>query len=237
MAGEGSRFTKLGLQTPKPLIQVAGRPMVEWALESLAGHTFSQIIFVVLQEHEASFGVISLLTKLAGEKCRVVLIDRVTEGQLCTVMAAKKWILPDEDLLIASSDTYVRSDLHKDIAKCTDDCHGIISVADMPGDRWSFVRTNSDGYVVAVAEKERISDMASTGLYYFSKGHEFIAAANEIIENHEKSVGEYYVMPVYQKYIQRNLGIKVSLASKMLDMGTPETAYQSAQALGKTYSN
>ena len=235
MAGRGSRFSKTGVQTPKPLIQVAARPMVEWALESLVGLTYSQIIFVILQEHDASFGVSNLLTTIAGDKCKIVPIDRVTEGQLCTVMAAKKWILPEDDLLIASSDTYVRSNLAQDIAERSDDCHGIISVACMPGDHWSFVRTNAEGSVVAVAEKERISDMASTGLYYFSKGHEFISAAKEIIENHEKSAGEYYVMPVYQKYIYRNLDVRISLASEMLDMGTPGAAHQSAEVLSKSY--
>ena len=72
-----------------------------------------------------------------------------------------------------------------------------------PGDRWSFARTDASGRVVEVAEKRRISELASTGLYYFSHADELVATAREMFANGETTRGEYYVMPVYQKYIAR----------------------------------
>jgi len=223
MAGRGARFATSGVDTPKPLIQVAGRPMVVWALESL-GELLpgARIVFVVLKDHETNYGVSELLRSVAGPSARIVLIDEVTEGQLCTVLAAAPHLNGDEDLLVASCDTYIVSDLAKDIRERQVDCHGIISVADMPGDRWSFARTDETGRVVEVAEKERISDHASTGLYYFSHAQEFITVAEEMVRNREKTRGEYYVIPVYQKYIQRGWRVDVSVADRMWDMGTPE---------------
>lgn len=222
MAGRGSRFADRGVKTPKPLIPVLGRPMVAWALQSLVGIPYTQIIFVALAEHETSHGVTTLLRNLVGRQVDVILLDAVTEGQLCTVMAARESIDTDEDLLIASSDTYVVSNLAQDIAERQPDSRGIISVTDMPGDHWSFARTGETGRVVEVAEKVRISDHASTGLYYFSNGKEFVAIAEEMIRNGEKTRGEYYVISVYQKYIQRGWRVDVSRASEMWDMGTPE---------------
>jgi dTDP-glucose pyrophosphorylase len=92
----------------------------------------------------------------------------------------------------------------------------------MSGDNWSFARTDKTGRVVEVAEKLRISDYASTGLYYFSSGREFVSVAAEVISNGEKTKGEYYVIPVYQKYIQRGLDVRTSAASELWDMGTAE---------------
>lgn len=222
MAGRGSRFADQGVNISKPLIPVHGRPMVAWALDSLYALAYSQIIFIVLQEHETAFGVTNLLSGLVGTTVQVIIIPSVTEGQLCTVLAAKELIDTDEDILIASADTYIRSSLHQDIMRRKPDCRGIISVANLPGERWSFARTDGDGRVVEVAEKVRISDHASTGLYYFSSGREFVSVADEMIAHQEKTCGEYYVIPVYQKYIKRGLRVEISLASEMWDMGTPE---------------
>src|SRR5262245_34697805 len=164
MAGRGSRFAGANLETPKPLIPIARRPMVSWALRSLARMPYTQILFVALAEHEARFGLTDLLLGIEGPKAQVILLDEVSEGQLCTVLAARDHIDTDEDLLIASSDTYVVSNLAQDIARRHPACRGIISVTEMPGSQWSFARADEMGRVVQVAEKERISDHASTGL-------------------------------------------------------------------------
>lgn len=223
MAGRGSRFSMQGITTPKPFIPIMNRPMVAYALDSLKGVSYSKIIFIILAEHEEMFNMTRLLKSLSiSVPVDVILLDEVTEGQLCTVLAARELINTDEDLLIASSDTYVVSDLGQDIASRGSDCKGIISVADMPGERWSFAKVDESGKVVEVAEKVRISNHASTGLYYFSNGKEFVAIADEMIQNQEKTRGEYYVIPVYQKYIARGWRVDISIAYEMWDMGTPE---------------
>jgi UDP-N-acetylglucosamine diphosphorylase / glucose-1-phosphate thymidylyltransferase / UDP-N-acetylgalactosamine diphosphorylase / glucosamine-1-phosphate N-acetyltransferase / galactosamine-1-phosphate N-acetyltransferase len=78
------------------------------------------------------------------------------------------------------------------------------------------------GRVLEVAEKVRISDHASTGLYYFASGRELLTVADEMIAKQEMTNGEYYVIPVYQKYIQRGWRVQIAIASEMHDMGTPE---------------
>lgn len=224
MAGRGARFANQGVQTPKPLIEVRGRPMVAWALDGLvdALAIASRVIFVVLREHEERFGLRTLLPSLTGVPTEVVAIDGVTEGQLCTVLAATPQLDLEADLLVAACDTYVAPGIARDIQARTADSHGIISVVHAPGDRFSFARTDASGRVVEVAEKVRISDNASTGLYYFSSARELVEAGKEMIAREEKMRGEYYVIPVYQKYIERGWRVDVSLAPEMHDMGTPE---------------
>lgn len=235
MAGRGSRFAGTSANMPKPLIEVAGEPMLAWAWRSLHGLPISHAIFVALAEHEHQFGVTSLARDLAGPKAEVILLDDVTEGQVCTVLTARHLIDDDEDLLIASADTYVVSLLREDIAQQPSNCRGLISVARMPGDRWSFALADTDGRVIRVAEKDRISDLASTGLYYFRSGAEFVRLADEMIHDQEKTKGEYYVMPVYGRYLSRGLEVRVSVAEQMWDMGVPEALATFEQWLaGKT---
>ena len=221
MAGRGSRFADRGISTPKPIIDVQGQPMLSWALKSLDGLPYSKIIFIILKEHHTQHGLADWLRKFDPD-CEVIMLDDVTEGQLATVLAARQWISDDEDVLVMSCDTYVRSDLAHDILNRSTNCEGLISVADMPGDRWSFARVDDAGTVVEVAEKVRISNHASTGLYYFSNGKLLVEIGEEMIRNQEKTRGEYYVIPVYQKYIARGWQVGISEASEMWDMGTPE---------------
>ena len=223
MAGRGSRFANCGITLPKPLIPIKGKPMVFWALQSLRGFSFSQIIFLVLSDHEKKFKVSEELKKYVKSPFKIILINEVTEGQLSTTLAAKRYIDTDEDVLITSSDTFVKSDLAEDIRNKFSDTMGIISVANVPGDSWSFARTDENGRVVEVSEKIRISEFASTGLYYFSNGHQFVQVAEMIISNCEKTQKEYYVSSVYKKYIESECRIDVSLADEMWDMGTPNS--------------
>ncbi|MDW8465870.1 MAG: glycosyltransferase family 2 protein [Chloroherpetonaceae bacterium] len=226
MAGRGSRFLNAGETTPKPLIAVRGKPMLYWAMKSVEGVDYSQLIFIALREHDERYGVTTMLKTLYGKNAEIILLDEVTEGQLCTVLSAEDALDSPEDVLVMSADTFVKSKIGKHIAERRDDCAGIISVANLPGDRWSFAKVDETGRVVEVAEKQRISDYASTGLYYFSDGKEFVKEAKTMIANKEKTCGEYYVIPVYQKLIAKGRRVEISLADKVYDMGTPEALKQ-----------
>ena len=230
LAGRGVRMNEYTL--PKPLVTVAGRPMIAWALDSLKDIPRRQLVFVTLAEHERDFGIAKQLRELGGPDAAIVLLPGVTAGQLCTVLEARQFFRDEEDLLIASADTMVVSDLGRTIAARRPDCRGIISVANLPGERWSFARTDATGQVVEVAEKVRISDHASTGLYYFARTADFLETADEMISRQEKTRGEYYVIPVYQKYIERGWRVDIDRARQMWDLGTPEAkaAFEAQQA-------
>lgn len=227
MAGRGSRFATANVERPKPLIPVMGKSMLGWALKSIEKVSWSNIIFIALREHEDTFGVRKELVSLVKTPFELVLLDDVTEGQLCTVLAAKSFLQSDEDVLIISSDTWVVSDIGRHITEKKSDCAGLISVASLPGNQWSFAKTDQTGKVVQVAEKERIADHASTGLYYFSNAQLFVDRAEEMITKGEKTKNEFYVIPLYQKYIDKGEYIGISQAEAMYDMGTPESLSQS----------
>jgi len=223
MAGRGSRFSNKGYTTPKPLIEVAGKPMYEWALQSLIGLEVRLLIVITLKEHENKFGISNRLAQIWNGQFQLVSIDDVTEGQLCTVLAAEELINVDEDILIISSDTLVVSELSKDIQNNKKSLNGLISVMNLPGEQWSFAKTNDKGIVTKVAEKMRISDHASTGMYYFSNGKEFTEFGKKMILENKRTKGEFYVIPVYNEFITHQKIVGISVANEMWDMGTPES--------------
>src|SRR5690606_3392319 len=157
-------------EIPKPLIDISGRPMIAWALKSVLSLPSCRYIFVVLREHEKRYQIGNLLRRYIVNPFDLVELDQVTQGQLCTVLEAKHLLDPDEEVLIGSSDTLVEGDIYRDINGSSFD--GIISVVNLPGDQWSFAKTDDYGRVVEVTEKIRISDNASTGLYYFRRARD-----------------------------------------------------------------
>jgi UDP-N-acetylglucosamine diphosphorylase / glucose-1-phosphate thymidylyltransferase / UDP-N-acetylgalactosamine diphosphorylase / glucosamine-1-phosphate N-acetyltransferase / galactosamine-1-phosphate N-acetyltransferase len=221
MAGRGSRFLKEGEITPKPFIQVGGKPLFWWALQSINNIKYTKLIVVSLKVHDKKFNIINEFIKYGYTNVEYIFLDETTEGQLCTVLAARHFINNKEDILIINSDTYVISNIGKDIENRSNKCDGIISVYNAPGEQWSFARTDQFGKVIEVAEKNKISNNASTGLYYFSNGISFLEFADRLILNKLKTKGEYYIMPLYQEYIDKGHEINISRASEMWDLGTP----------------
>ncbi len=220
LAGRGSRYSNVGYTIHKPLIEVSGKPMLYHAFQSVKQVKYSKVIFIALKEHEKSFGVNKIIKEQITEDFELILLDEVTDGQLCTVLTASKYFKENEGLLIAASDSYIESNIGYKIENS--DVDGIISVIDIPGEQWSFAKTDENENVIEVTEKVRISNHASTGLYYFKNAKQFEVEARNIVLNKEITKGEYYIMPLYNKLIKNGAIIKLSHATSMWDMGTPE---------------
>ena len=176
LAGRGSRYSNVGYTIPKPLIEVSGKPMLYYAFQSVKQVKYSKVIFIALEEHEKSFGVNKIIKEQITEDFELILLDEVTDGQLCTVLTASKYFKENEGLLIAASDSYIESNIGFEIKNS--DADGIISVIDIPGEQWSFAKTDENENVIEVTEKVRISNHASTGLYYFKNAKQFEVEAS-----------------------------------------------------------
>jgi dTDP-glucose pyrophosphorylase len=88
--------------------------------------------------------------------------------------------------------------------------------------------------VTRVAEKERISALASTGLYYFSSAREFATAGDSIIAERQKTRDEYFVIPVYQHLIEKGARVGTSEALEVWDMGNPTALEEFTAHLGRS---
>lgn len=235
MAGRGRRFSAAGGSTvsasvPKPLIDVAGRPMLWWSLRSLAGLRPRRLVFVVRAEDERRAGIVSQTRDLCsdlesegvlrtGELCFVE--EEQPSGQLTSVLAAAEHVDPDAGLLVAGCDTWVVSPLARQLRDLPASARGLIPVADLPGDRWSFAEAGPAGVIRRVAEKERISSHACVGLYYFTSGDDFLRQARRFVKAGRRLKGEYYVAPLYQQMIDKGAEIRIGPVEAVHEMGTP----------------
>lgn len=227
MAGRGSRFLQESNKNPeyakpKPLINIAGHAMIEWALSSVPFRKEDKLIFLVLKEHVENFEIDESIKLIFGNQAIVLMVDKLTEGAACTALLAREFINNDEPLLITDSDHYIDGkSLFRDI-ESREKIDGIIPVFYANNSKWSFSKIDEQGYVIEVAEKIQISRNANIGAYYFKKGRDFVWAAEEMIEENDRTNGEYYIAPVYNYMIRRGKMITLSRPRFVHGLGTPK---------------
>lgn len=221
MAGRGSRFRNVGINTPKPLIKLAGQELVFHSLEGLPITAGDTLILISLKPDQVKNSIEkNLKIRYPNVNIHWIEINEVTEGQLCTVLLAKALINKDEPLIIHNCDTSFRSNINSIIKN--QEIDGAISCFKASGSQWSYAKFNELGYATETAEKIEISDNATIGLYYFKNGSIFVDLAEQMIANKEKTKNEYYIAPLYNKLIKMNHKIICDPVISFKPIGTPE---------------
>ena len=220
MAGAGSRFEQAGYTFPKPLIDVNGKPMIQRVVENI--NIDATHIFIVQKSHYEKYSLQHTLN-LISPGCKIVRVDGVTEGAACTTLLAKEYINNDNPLVLANSDQYVDWDSSQYMYSCmTDDIDGSILTFNSTHPKWSYAKTNDQGFVIEVAEKKPISENATVGIYFWKKGKDYVKCAESMIEKNIRVNNEFYVCPVYNEAILKHAKIKTFHIEKMWGLGTPE---------------
>lgn len=224
MAGEGRRFVDADFKQPKPFIDVAGQTMIQRVLNNL-NHKAFRTVAVVRTSHLAAAPELGRM--LNDEGVHVVPTDGLTEGSSCTVLLARRQIDPDAPLLIANCDQIIDFDCRTFIDDCLKrDLDGSILVFRDPArnPKWSFARLGANDLVCEVKEKVAISDLATVGVYLFTKGRSFLDAAIDMIARNERVNGEFYTCPVYNYMIAEGMrvGVYEIPTSAMHGIGVPE---------------
>lgn len=199
MAGEGKRFIISGFDVPKPLIDVLGKPMIQWAVDTLGLH--GKKIFIIRSQHK-KYGLHQVLKDKYND-CEIIDIDYVTEGAVCTCLLAKRFIDNDEDLVIANCDQIMEWDADKFLSfveSSTYDGVVVTYYANTPLN--SYVKLNDDGIATQFKEKEVISNESLNGIHYWKKGSDFVYSAEKMIELDERANNEFYIAPTYNYLVE-----------------------------------
>lgn len=225
MAGEGSRFAKAGFAKPKPFIDVLGKPMIEWVIENLKVPGANFILIARKSHLDAEKELVKALEK--KHSIKFIAIDQLTEGTACTVLFARQLINNETPLLIANSDQYVEFDLSSMLSDAQSrklDGSILTFIDEERNPKWSFARVNERNEVEEVKEKVAISDKATVGIYFFSRGKDFVNAAIDMIVHNERVNNEFYTCPVYNWGIRNGgrYGIYDVPSGSMHGLGTPE---------------
>lgn len=219
MAGDGQRFLDYGYNLPKFLININGKTMIERAIKSL--NIDGNYTYIVQKKHYDLYNLQETLN-LITPGCNIILLENKTDGAARTVLFAESIINNNSPLIIFNSDQIIEWDsfVFKEFIK--KDLDGAIVTFKATGNKWSYVKTNNDGLIEEVAEKKEISDEATAGVYYWSKGEDYVNSAKQMIDKDIKINNEFYVAPVYNEAILNNKKFYSFLINKMWGVGTPE---------------
>ena len=226
MAGRGSRFYEAGYTVPKYEILAHGRSLFDWSMLSLRNFLScdSRVIFVCLAENHSADYVRSRCEALGLGEVHIIELNQLTDGQATSAyMSQELWRL-EEPLLVYNIDTYVNPRA-LDPSKIRVDSDGWVPCFRVPGEHWSFVELSEDGWAVDFAEKKRISEHASIGLYWFKQAGRYAQAYERFFVEPANLVrGERYIAPLYRQLLME--GAKVSISDLSLSdvhvLGTPD---------------
>lgn len=222
-AGAGSRFAKEGYEKPKPFIDVLGKPMIVRVLENLNVDNAHYIIILQKTHLEQEKELCNKISK--DYNVSFVSVESLTEGTACSVLYARELINNNTPLMIANSDQIIDIDINEYINDCKNrNLDGsILCFKDKEkSPKWSFVRMNGE-LITEVKEKEVISDIATVGIYLFSKGSLFMDSAIDMIARDERVNNEFYTAPTYNYAIKNGARIGCFLMEfeQMHGIGTP----------------
>ena len=225
-AGAGSRFKQQGIPVPKPLVSVNGVTLLEKVIDCFDTSKCSTILISTLKGdhvHEKlnshirkSFPLVEIIW---------VELENLLPGQLSTayqsldIALEKHPALVNEKLLIHNCDTGFQ---WVDELALFDE-FASMAVFEAEGDHWSFGLPNplNPQIADAIAEKKRISNLASIGLYGFCSVGAFLNVANHYLKNGQTVKGEFYIAPLLQSCIEEGQQVRLPRLKHVFRYGTP----------------
>jgi NDP-sugar pyrophosphorylase family protein len=225
MAGLGRRFREAGYDCAKFCIEVHGRTLFEWSMTSLRSFIDEGALFtfVTRREDAARAFVEAQCRHLRIELAAVIELEALTDGQATSALLARD-VLAGEDgpFLVYNIDTFVHPDALPATAVRGD---GWIPCFPGLGDGWSFAKADGSGRIVELREKQRISNHATVGLYWFSSFSLYEQAYSDYYSNQRNlEHGEKYIAPLYNHLITSGKPVylhEVPL-NAVIPLGTPQ---------------
>lgn len=220
MAGIGSRMRPHTLTTPKPLLPIAGKPIVQRLVEDIAAvceETITDIAFII-----GDFGdkVKQDLRKVASDLGANAHIYHQEEalGTAHAIMCAKEQL--DGKIIVAFADTLFRANFKLDSEK--DGIIWVQKVADPSA--FGVVKMNNEGVITDFVEKpkEFVSDLAIIGIYFFKDGGYLREELQYLLDNKIMDKGEYQITDALENMKKKGTQFAPGEVIEWMDCGKKE---------------
>ncbi|HSU92686.1 MAG TPA: sugar phosphate nucleotidyltransferase [Gemmatimonadaceae bacterium] len=225
LAGKGTRLRPHTHLTPKPMLKVAGKPVISYLLddlEKLGG--IEQIIYITghLKDKVEEYA------RTEYDFPAVFVEQKVQNGTATAVELARPYV--DQPVLIIFVDTIFDADLS--LVQNTD-ADGIIWVKEVEDyQRFGVVVTDAKGYMTRIVEKPStpISKRANIGLYYI-RNWKLLYEGISYVMKQPANKGEYYLTDAFQYMIDKGAKIKVVDVEGWYDAGKLDTLLETNRAM------
>jgi glucose-1-phosphate thymidylyltransferase len=191
MAGRGSRLRPHTLTVPKPLIPIAGKPIVQRLVEDIVDvchQEVDEIAFIIGDFGEQAEKDLKKIAENLGAKGSIYYQDKPL-GTAHAILCAAPSL--EGNLVVAFADTLFRADFTLDSA-----ADGVIWTKKVEDPRaFGVVKKNEEGFITDFVEKPEtfISDEAIIGIYYFKDGGYLKDELQYLLDNDIKDKGEYQI--------------------------------------------
>ncbi len=230
MAGMGKRMRPHTLTTPKPLVPVAGKSIVNWLIEDIAavcGETIDEIGFVVGRFGDETEAELIRIAESVGAKGKIFYQDKA-EGTGHAILCARECL--KGEVIVAFADTLFRTEFNLDKTK-----DGVIWVhqVDNPSS-FGVVKYNENNIITDFIEKpkEFVSDLAIIGIYYFKSGETLESELQYLIDNDIKDKGEYQLTNAMENMKNKGMQFVPGKVDEWLDCGNyAATVYTNQRVL------
>ena len=226
LAGKGTRLLPLTKRVPKPLVEVAGRPVMDYVMDALkrAGKLDELIIITGhLKEQVERY-----VTSHYDIPARFV-EQKVLDGTAGAVNLARPYV--DGPVMIIFVDTLFDADLS--IVKTTD-ADGIIWAKEVEDyQRFGVVVTDARGHMTRIVEKPDtpISKLANIGLYYIKDWRTLFDGIAHVMKSPPGKGGEYYLTDAFQYMVDRGKKLIVGEVTGWYDCGKVDTLLETNRHL------
>ena len=229
MMGRSSRFLKAGYELPKYQLNLFGRPVFDWVVLGFKNY-FENNLFLFPHRNEDGIKefIQERLKKLGVKKFHLVAISGETLGQADSVLICLNvlnYTKLKQELIIFNVDSF-RPNFS--IQNHSSDVDGYLEVFEGVGDSWSFILLDKGNFnrVIKTAEKKRISNLCSTGLYFFKSTEVFCKLATQSKEEElwKFYADEFYVAPLFNTFIINGycIGSQLILSDQVIFCGVPK---------------
>lgn len=227
MAGMGKRLRPHTLTVPKPLVRIAGKPIVQHLVEDIArmvADSLDKIVFVTGRFGEEVESHLLKTAENLGAKGEIAYQDEAL-GTAHAIWCAREAL--EGKTIVAFADTLFTADFSLD-----SDADGVLWVKQIDDpSAFGVVKLDEDGRIVDFVEKpsEYVSDLAMIGVYYFKDGAALREEIQYLIDHGDTKGGEYQLPDALRRLTNKGLRFSAGKVNEWMDCGNPQVTIETAK--------
>src|SRR2546425_276399 len=225
LAGKGTRLLPLTKRVPKPLVRVAGRPVMDYVMDTVKGLDLEELIVITGHLKDVVERYI-----VEHYPVKATFVEQKTlDGTAGAINLARPYV--HGPVLIIFVDTLFDADLS---LTQTSDADGILWAKEVEDyQRFGVIVTDRHGYMKTIVEKPGtpVSKLANIGLYYVKDWKTLFDGIAHVLKQPPGKGGEYYLTDAFQYMVDRGRRLLTAPVAGWYDCGKVDTLLETNQHL------